>query len=1142
MPNPPSPPPRSGPVPPEVTVPSPDGSGGTEAIRTLLGSRPETVPRYELGDRLGRGGMGEVHAAHDVRLRRTIALKSLRAAAPSEDVVARFLREAQVTGQLEHPNVVPVYDIGLDPFGGVFYTMKKVQGRSLAQFVKDGKGGRVARLRIFLQICEAVAYAHNRSVVHRDLKPANVMLGEFGEVLVLDWGLAKSVGEPAERPVHSGAGGESLSDLTRADVVMGTPSWMSPEQASKAPAHPAADQYALGAILYLLLTGRPPFKPGAEVLDQVREGRFARPRAVEPNIPRPLEAVVLRAMALEPAARYASVAALRDDILNFLEDRPVAALQYTLRDRAARWGGRHWRSLLVASAIIAGFAAVSVAAVALAAGIWSWGVTAARDMAVDSEREVTRHLAETQVALALVDVEAGRSGAASAKLDAARAAWAGLGEADPPLLARARGYLAWRDDPPPIAWTSAGFSVADVSADGRSVVAAEEGGRFVWLDAVTGATRAEAWPEGWIEATGASFTGPRPVVGWTAREGAGRVERWATLEPDGRLSGVTTLPTTPVWLDGDRVVLSRDGSRALLARDRVQVVTLPGGHPTGVALDGLWVTGASADLSRVVGRLKSSGSYLRAAVDVGVWDTRTGESIWYQRTPAVAELSGDGSLLALVQGDPATLSLIDLKTGAVRWEEQEDFLGAPSFLPGGTQVVVFGWSRVRSHLVVDGSVVSALSVHSPLGSGFSSSGDHLLTARRGRLEMRPWRPERPARALVELPRGSGLRAVDLSADGQLLAFATFDGRAQVLDSRGGRPLRVLASNPCVHDEASCGTRDVAFDDTGSQLAVADRDGKIRVWDLATSRVRWAGDAGLGIVAAVDWLGDRLVSAHENGAVVEWDPASGTERARFHQGATAGWDVVLHPDGRRLLLTGRGSDDPQVEVWDLVDRLRIAVADRTGSAYRGSLSPDGTRFAVGTAGEGVFVWDLTAVPLSGRQLFPGDEGILSVAWTPDGAELLVGWLSGRVSVVDVARGAELLSLPLHEISRPGSVQDIAISSDGRMFTVGDDGRLVDFDLGSGSVRRWEVPLGASASGADLLEGARQAVGWWDWDRALALYDAAAAAGERVTAIERGRVLRELGRREEIDREAVLAEGMSAGTWTVWSTGASTPPAE
>ena len=183
-------------------------------------------------------------------------------------------------------DLVPVYDLGMGVDGLPYYTMKRVSGRPLTEVAGDGQVSETRRLQIFLQVCDAMAYAHSRGVVHRDLKPANVMVGEFGEVIVLDWGVAKRIGG-----TDDSTGGHRRSegrddDLTEADAVLGTPRWMAPEQASGHAATPASDQFALGALLYFLLLGKPPFEPGRDVMDRVALGRYVPPRMVRPNLDR----------------------------------------------------------------------------------------------------------------------------------------------------------------------------------------------------------------------------------------------------------------------------------------------------------------------------------------------------------------------------------------------------------------------------------------------------------------------------------------------------------------------------------------------------------------------------------------------------------------------------------------------------------------------------------------------------------------------------------------------------------------------------------------------------------------------------------------------------------------------------------------
>jgi serine/threonine-protein kinase len=268
-----------------------------------------------------KGGLGEVFVARDEELRREVALKEIQERhADHPESRARFLLEAEVTGSLEHPGIVPVYGLGTYGDGRPFYAMRFVRGDNLKdaieRFHRDKAalpaGERALRLRQllgrFVDVCQAIAYAHSRGVLHRDLKPGNVMLGKYGETLVVDWGLAKVLGQ-ADVEVSEGLLASSAdSALTQAGRALGTPAYMSPEQAAGRldQLGPRSDVYSLGATLYCLLTGQAPFPSGdvGEVLGKVQRGDFPRPRELDRGIHPALEAVCRKAMALRPEDRY----------------------------------------------------------------------------------------------------------------------------------------------------------------------------------------------------------------------------------------------------------------------------------------------------------------------------------------------------------------------------------------------------------------------------------------------------------------------------------------------------------------------------------------------------------------------------------------------------------------------------------------------------------------------------------------------------------------------------------------------------------------------------------------------------------------------------------------------------------------------
>ncbi len=303
--------------------------------------------RYRVRALLGAGGMGEVHLGRDERIGREVAIKIARGRSGSQaDAVARFVREARVQGQLEHPSIVPVYDMGRRPDGAIFFTMKRVRGLSLEQILaglRAGDADLAARysprklLTAFSNVCLAVHFAHTRGVLHRDLKPANVMFGDFGEVYVLDWGLAKVAGADAEAESVADSGPSpstppptSTPGMTEAGAVMGTPGYMPPEQAR---GHvdvvdPRVDVYSLGAVFFEMLTLVPLHPHGpAEAIASTINGADARAcaRAPDRDIAPELEVICVRATATDPAARFPTARELHEAIERYLDgDRDLS--------------------------------------------------------------------------------------------------------------------------------------------------------------------------------------------------------------------------------------------------------------------------------------------------------------------------------------------------------------------------------------------------------------------------------------------------------------------------------------------------------------------------------------------------------------------------------------------------------------------------------------------------------------------------------------------------------------------------------------------------------------------------------------------------------------------------------------------------
>jgi len=339
---------------------------------------------YEIKGEFARGGMGRILLARDLRLDRTVAIKEIHADA-GPGAAGRFVREALVTARLQHPAIVPVYEAGRWKGGRPFYAMKLVEGRSLEELLRDADDlpGRLALLPHLIAVAEAIAYAHGRRVVHRDLKPANVVVGSFGETVVVDWGLARELDASSADPGRESAdrAAEAEASETVTGTVLGTPHYMPPEQARGLPVDERADVYALGAMLYFLLTGAPPHagSSGKEVLVAAAVGGVEPVDHREPDAPPDLVAIVNKAMATSPEDRYPTALEMAADMRRFQTGQLVSAHSYSMRDLVRRFVRRHRAEVMVAAAL----SAVLVAAVVI-------GFVAVRHQARVAEAERDR--------------------------------------------------------------------------------------------------------------------------------------------------------------------------------------------------------------------------------------------------------------------------------------------------------------------------------------------------------------------------------------------------------------------------------------------------------------------------------------------------------------------------------------------------------------------------------------------------------------------------------------------------------------------------------------------------------------------------------------------------------------------------------
>ncbi len=437
---------RFGPeVDPEITLEIESGRGSdfsSDVVRRLA-SRPGSFGRYRIKGEFERGGMGAILRVWDEDLRRHLAMKVMLGKADPDApgdtpkmntrALGRFLEEAQVTGQLDHPGIVPVHELGLTPEGRMYFTMKLVKGRTLRQILgllaKGEEEWTQARtLNVVLKVCEAVSYAHAKNVLHRDLKPANIMVGRFGEVYVMDWGLAKIIGRRDEKDIRIreepeatelGPEGQEKVEIdpeiplyTMDGDVVGTPAYMSPEQADGRvdELSPQSDIYSIGAILYHLISGRMPYAGGARRIDnyiiwrRVKAGSLDSLSTLAPGAPPELVSICEKAMMRNPLERYSSVRELAEELQAYLEGRVVPAHRTGLAIELRKWVERN--------RLAAGALAAAVLLL-LGGSATVYGVQSSKLRAVETEQAQT--LAASKRAKELAEAAAASEAAALAQ-------------------------------------------------------------------------------------------------------------------------------------------------------------------------------------------------------------------------------------------------------------------------------------------------------------------------------------------------------------------------------------------------------------------------------------------------------------------------------------------------------------------------------------------------------------------------------------------------------------------------------------------------------------------------------------------------------------------------------------------------------
>ena len=950
--------------------------GGLSAAQltgeALVPAVHEHTGRYEEVKVFGAGGMGKIYLMHDTHFGRDIALKTLLpdlgggthtrfTGAPTVQmltvpIIARFLQEARVTGQLEHPSIVPVYEIGYRDDASLYYTMKLVRGRDLHKALEECKniGDRLRLLNHFVDLCQAIAYAHSRGVIHRDLKPMNVMIGEFGETVVIDWGIAKVRGEQDihERGLRENVkilkvGQTTATAKTMYGQAMGSPYYMPPEQAEGRTDEidERSDTYALGAVLYAILAGKPPYygMKAREFLAKVSDFPPKPVREIEPNAPPELAAVCEKALERDADKRYQNAQELREDVEKYLSGGLVSAYEYRLSELLKRYVKKH--------AKILGTAAAGLVAVIIAVAVGYHQVLQQRDVAefqrdraVEAEKDAVKERDRAVVAeadaveqrdkaereLYFANDMLSQAASDEYKMDIARDKL--LQAAGYTLDETANKFVPPEAQSPNLNWEW-GYLMAQANPD---LMALRRGGRYAAFmpdgDVITGRNygaierssretgdleKAYVKDKSWTYAlafnadnTRLAFSGERFVAVYDAASGEellhfdepdrALTRNIVAMSADGRMAGaLNTDKQARIWETGKA--------------EPILTVPVRNGNGFNIALGprGEKVLIATQDLGT-----EGMTTFFE------VLTLPSGESLGKVELPEAAVsiysavFSPDGERLAL-----ATAAGIILWNAAA-WKQEQVFPGKYG-LPG---TVAFGPQGV-----------------------YIAGGD-----REGQVGL--WRVSDGQGAVVNNAHEDMVRSIAFSHGGTRFATASADHTANywAIDEKDGLPAPRRLRGFRGHTGA---VFSVAFSPDDLELATGSFDGTTRIWDLSAEvehlpikHLRYAKKAG-------------LLAASMGNTAAAWDVHNGHRVQTFAGAPGKITAVAISDNGARVAACSGINEEPRtLQIWDAANGKPIASIENVdqsqlefldGGAYL--LALDAPTVTVYNAQDGAQVW-------------------------------------------------------------------------------------------------------------------------------------------------------------------------------------------
>jgi WD40 repeat protein/serine/threonine protein kinase len=972
---------------------TPPGSGVGRAV-SVGADLPSEATRYEVEGELARGGLGRILKARDKKLGRPVAIKQLLHARGDQ---ARFVYEAMITARLQHPAIVPVYEAGRWDDGDPYFAMKLVAGKPLDEVISatDNADERLGLLPRVIDVCEAIAYAHGQKIIHRDLKPQNVLLGDFGETVVIDWGLAKDLSQAHHEPASEAQGTsakvapntpaeDSGPGLTVAGAVVGTPAYMPPEQAAGKPVDERADVYSLGAILYHLLAGTPPYqgKSGIEVLRALSENPPPPLRSSSCEVPPDLAAVVEKAMSRDPARRYPTAKELSEELRRFQHGQLVQAHRYTKGQRVVRFLRRNKAASLVAllALVLLGLQGrkIQLSMRELSASNQALSkekkvVNEAKQSAEQAKEELRQQMVAQTLRLTREQLAHDPRGALFTLARAADADMQPLSEAQ---LSEARNLAqtALSYDLPREVTRHQGFGVSvsftadstrllSTSADGSIRVSPLGGGDALVLQSPDTA------------AIHAALLAPSGAL--YSNDFKGALRRWdlstqqaRVLAPNGYQRALLLSP------DGTQLAAAGTAGDILIldAQDGSEQTRLTGhqGEVRGLDFspDGKWLASGGQDHTPRIWDLSTQQARVLPA---------------HQTTILRLRFSPDGKNLYSLSED-GELRRTDLSTGATE-----------RLAPPEVSIETFEISPKRNRIAAsDGASLWLLDISKPnqipvvlrahLANvqtvAFSPKEDTLASSDTSGVILF-WDIE-TKRSRPLLGHHSVVWSLAFSPDGRSLASLDDEGRALLWTPQAA---------PLVYAKKTTARQLSA---NGKIALMEDKSGLLALVDLATQESQAVNQPRAPLSAlALSADGEQFASADTAGGLYRFDRRQNRSQALANDGAIVR-ALAFSSDGKWL---ATGDQQRRVRLWELSTgtvRDLYAHQDHVSAL---AFSPDGARLASGGPDQTTILYNLNSNSIE-RQMTAPLLIVRSLAFSPDGRELAVGGGDGKLRRYDL----------------------------------------------------------------------------------------------------------------------------------------------